>query len=170
MNYFELFEITPSFIIDKEDLRKKYYLKHRESHPDMHGLKSADEQMQVLEASTEINRAYKVLMDDDERIRYLLEISGIEFAEGKENVPQEFLLEVMDINEMILDYQMNPETELKKDIFNQLSLLKNNLLNNIDGLLKNFEYQNADIQQLESIKQYYLKNKYLKRIELNLEN
>lgn len=170
MNHFELLGIEPNFIIDKNQLRKQYYAISREYHPDMHGLKGGDAQLTYIQKSSEINHAFRVLMDDQERMRYLLEICGIEFAEGNEAVPQDFLMEIMDINEMIMDYQMEGSEELKEDIFEQLSDLKSNLLNNIDGILKSFEYQKADKKQLELIKDYYLKSKYLKRIELNLEN
>ena len=175
MNYFELFDIKPEFLIDKDDLRKRFYAKSKANHPDMFGLTSSEKQFNALEQSTVINKAFKVLNDDLERMRYLLEISGIEFAEGKETVPQEFLMEVMDINEIILDYKMSlasddADDRLKEDISNKLSQLESNLLSNIDNILKNFNYQKADKKQLELIKDYYLKCKYLKRIESNLEN
>jgi len=176
MNYFELFELVPSIEIDKSDLRRKYYLKTREYHPDMHGLNTDDHKLSMLDKSSEINKAYKVLSDDIERIRYILEISGIEFAEGKETVPRDFLMEVMDINELILDFKMSSgnggeEAErIKEDISKQLTQLKNNLQNNIEGIIKNYDYQKTDKKQLELIKDYYLKSKYLSRIESNLEN
>ena len=110
------------------------------------------------------------MADDDERMKYLLEINGIEFAEGKESVPQEFLMEVMDINEQLIEYKMQPGDELRKDIQKQLSLLKSNLLNNVGDILDNYNHHQTDSKKLELIKDYYLKRKYLNRIESNLEN
>lgn len=170
MNYFDLFEIEPAFVIDEKELRKKFYEKSRQFHPDMFGTKSAQDQVDALEKSTQINNAFKVLADDDERMKYLLEINGIEFAEGKESVPQEFLMEVMDINEQLMEYKMQPGEELRKDIQKQLSLLKSNLLNSVGDILDNYNHHQTESKKLELIKDYYLKRKYLNRIESNLEN
>jgi len=151
-------------------LRNKFYTKSLEFHPDRHGLSSDEEQSKALELSTLINTAFKVLSNEMSRMRHLLEISGIEFAEGKESVPQDFLMEVMDINEMIMDYKLESKKEGKEEVFKLISSLKSKLLNNIDDVLYYFDYQKAEKKQLELIKDYYLKCKYLKRIESNLEN
>jgi len=170
LNYFEILNIIPNFSIDSKELRNKFYTKSLEFHPDRHGLSSDEEQSKALELSTLINTAFKVLSNEMSRMRHLLEISGIEFAEGKESVPQDFLMEVMDINEMIMDYKLESKKEGKEEVFKLISSLKSKLLNNIDDVLYYFDYQKAEKKQLELIKDYYLKCKYLKRIESNLEN
>ncbi len=170
LNYFELFELEPTFNVDEVALRKKFYQKSMQFHPDKIVLSNDKEKDLSLQKATLINQAFKVLSDEELRMKYLLELSGIDFAEGKETVPQDFLMEVMEINEMIMDYKMESKRELKNSIIKQITTLKSNLLNNIDDILSNYEYQKADKKQLEFIKDYYLKAKYLKRIELNLEN
>ena len=169
-NYFDVLNIEPAFILDEAELRKSFYELSLEYHPDRYGLKSEEEQMEALQKSTLINTAFKILSDKYSRMRHLLEITGIEFAEGNESVPQEFLAELMDINELIMDYKLDPDQKIKENILTQISSLNSNLLNTVDEILTNFEIQKADKKQLELIKDYYLKCKYLKRIELNLEN
>ncbi|MGA0257067.1 MAG: Fe-S protein assembly co-chaperone HscB [Saprospiraceae bacterium] len=170
MNYFELFGITPSFILDEEELRQKYYEKSREYHPDRFGLLPQEEQIHALEMSTTINKAYRTLSSKRERIKYVLEINGIDFVEGSEKVPQEFLIEVMDINEMIMEFKMDPENDLKDDILKQLKRVDDELNEGIQSLFEEFNFQNKDEKQLLLIKDYYLKTKYIDRIVSNLDN
>lgn len=170
MNYFELFGITPSFILDEAELRQKYYEKSREYHPDRFGLLPPDEQIHALEMSTTVNKAYRTLSNKRERIKYLLEINGIEFVEGNEKVPQEFLMEVMDINEMIMEFKMDPDDKLKGDILKQLNRIEDELNEGIQSLFEEYNFQKKDEKQLLLIKDYYLKSKYIDRIVSNLDN
>ena len=170
MNYFEILNIEPAFLIDEDLLRKNFYARSMEFHPDRYSLGSEEEQMHALQMSSQINEAFKVLSERESRIKHVLEINGIEFADTNEFVPQEFLAELMDINELIMDYKLDPDQSLKDNIITQIDSLNSDLLNAVSDILENFEFQKADKKQLELVKDYYLKSKYLKRIELNLEN
>lgn len=170
MNYFDLFELPVSFEIDKDKLRKKYYALNRENHPDNFTLVDQDEQMSALDKSSFINEGFKTLKDDMMRIRYTLELNGIKFEEGNESVPQTFLMEMMDINEYIFDFKMNPSEEAKKMIVSQINLLEKRIFENVMQFINNFDYNNPNEKQLELIKDYYLKRKYLNRIENNFDN
>jgi len=170
LNYFDLFELPVSFEIDKDKLRKKYYALNRENHPDNFTLVDQDEQMSALDKSSFINEGFKTLKDDMMRIRYTLELNGIKFEEGNESVPQTFLMEMMDINEYIFDFKMNPSEEAKKMIVSQINLLEKRIFENVMQFINNFDYNNPNEKQLELIKDYYLKRKYLNRIENNFDN
>lgn len=170
MNYFDLFELPVNFTIDKEKLRKKYYALNRENHPDNFTLDNQDEQISALEKSSFINEGFKTLKDEMKRIKYTLELNGIKFEEGNESVPQMFLMEMMDINEFIFDFKMNPSDEAKNNIVSQIKSLKKRIFENVNEFINNFDFINPDKKQLELIKDYYLKRKYLNRIENNFDN
>jgi len=170
LNYFDLFDLPVSFSIDKNKLRKKYYALNRENHPDNFTLVDQEEQMSALDKSSIINEAFKTLKDDMLRIKYTLELTGIKFEEGNESVPQIFLMEMMDINENIFDFKMNPSDEAKTSIVSQINLLENRILENVTEFINNFDFNNLNNKQLELIKDYYLKRKYLNRIENNFDN
>lgn len=170
MNYFELFGLSPAFIIDKARLRKSYYEKSRAYHPDRFSMLDAEKQMNAMEKSSRINEAYKILSDDQARIRYVLEISGIEFDEGKETVPQEFLMDIMDINEAIMEYKMEQDESIKEDVLKRLSDISSEMKTDVEELFEKFNFGKAEKKQLELIKDYYLKRKYLDRIVSNLDN
>lgn len=170
MNYFDLFELPISFVVDTDKLRKQYYALNRENHPDNFTLDNQDEQMSALQKSTFINEGFKVLKDELLRMKYTLELAGIKFEEDNESVPQSFLMEMMDINESIFDFKMNPSEELKNKIVSQINFLHERLNEDVKSFISNFDYSKPDKKGLELIKDYYLKRKYLKRIENNFDN
>ncbi len=59
MNYFELFELPLSLNVDRKALSSKYFALQKKYHPDFFSNASEDEQAEVLEKSSLINKAYK---------------------------------------------------------------------------------------------------------------
>jgi len=108
MNYFELFDLPMSFEVDKKLLTSKYYALSKKYHPDNFSQGTGAEQDQAQEKSSAINKAYRALKNKQSRIKYVLVLNGVSFEEGKEQMPQEFLMEMMDINEAIMEYKMAP--------------------------------------------------------------
>lgn len=168
MNYFELFELEVSFIIDKVALKQKYYALSRAFHPDNFTLSNADAQSEALTKTTMLNEGFKILNDKQKRIKYVLELAGVSFEEGKETVPQDFLMEMMDINEEIMEFQMDPEKEVLNQLLDKLYGLEELLDKTIDDKLVNFNLENVNYEHLSKIKEYYLKSKYLVRVKNNL--
>jgi len=110
MNYFELYGIAPSFNIDAAAVRKKFYELSRAYHPDFNGGGTATEQQEVLEKSAMINEAYKTLLNKDLLIKYILTSKGLLQEEEKYNLPPDFLMEVMDLNEQVMELDKTDTT------------------------------------------------------------
>ncbi len=170
MNYFELFGIPIQFGIDYELLTKKYYSLSKQYHPDKFTLKSEDEQLLSLQKSTEINSAYRILKDDQKRLKYILEFLGVEFKEGQEKMSQDFLLEIMDINEAIMELQFDPDPSKKKELVIKISDFETSLSDEIISLMKKLDFNNPDLDTLNNVKSNYLKSKYLIRMKENLDH
>ena len=96
MNYFELYDIPVSFKVDKKALKKKFYELSRKFHPDFYTLEGEAKQAEILELSSLNNEAYKVLKDFNKRMKYVLDLKKIIAEEGKNKIPQAFLMEMMD--------------------------------------------------------------------------
>lgn len=170
LNYFDIFELPVGFNVDKKLLRKNYYKLSRANHPDNYTLSSQDDQNDSVDKSAMINEAYKVLKDDLLRIKYTLELSGIKFEEGKESVPQEFLMDVMELNESVFDFKLNPIEENKKNILNSIQEIEDKMLDRVSSIMNDFDFLNPNLDHLELVKEFYLKRKYLNRIESNFSN
>ena len=112
MDYFEFYNFPRSFQVDEKVLRQLYLEHSRKYHPDFHTLSGEVEQARVLDLSTQNNEAFKTLSDPDKRIQYVLKIKGlIEEGEGQGALSQDFLMDMMDINEAMMELEMDFDAE-----------------------------------------------------------
>ncbi len=160
MNYFELFEIPVSLQVDKKYLQDKYFELQKKHHPDFFSNESEEEQAHVLEISSMINKALKTFKNDDETIKYVLQLKQLLEEEEKYQLPPEFLAEMMELNEdlMEVDDSSLEETETK------ISQLEKNLYDKVQNIVEYYNEDNTTNEQLLQVKDYYFKKKYLKRI------
>jgi molecular chaperone HscB len=154
MNYFELFELEISPVIDKSLLSKKYLQLQKRFHPDNYSLSDENEQTLSLEMSSLINKAFAVFKDDIKTIGYFLEIKGLISEDEKYQLPSAFLMEMMEVNEQI-------------DDGNFVASSVDNIQHGLDHEIRFLMQKNASDfsdDELLKIKEFYYKKKYLKRI------
>ena len=166
--YFTLFGIPASFSPDLGHLKKQYYKLSRSHHPDYHTHLEKAKQDEILEQSGLINTAYKVLSDEYERTKYILQLYNILEDSANEPLSQSFLMEMMDINEGIFDLKMKFDQASYEKILSELDLLEKALQQQKEQLFSDFEVQPDNMATLLKIKDFYLKSKYLLRIRENL--
>lgn len=169
MNYFEFYDIPLSFLPDEAALRKTFYANSKKYHPDFFTMASEEEQQKVLELSTLNNEAFKTLSNQDLRMKYILDLKGLMAEEGQNNIPQDFLMEMMDINEGLMELEFDYSKDAHQKIETELNTLKDSLLNEIMPTLKSYTDGVSEDTDLEAVKDYYFKMRYLLRIESNLE-
>jgi molecular chaperone HscB len=165
MNYFELFEIPVQLAVDKASLRDKYFALQKKYHPDYFSNEDEEEQATMLERSSMVNKAYKTFQDPDETIRYVLQLKGLIEEEEKYELPPEFLGEMMELNEGLMDVDDSSleETETK------ISQVEKHLYDSVQNIIEYYNEDNTTEAQLLQVKDYYFKKKYLKRILERLE-
>jgi molecular chaperone HscB len=168
MNYFEFFNLEPSFYLDENLLRKAFLQNSKMYHPDFFTLESKEKQAEILERSTFNNEAYKTLKDFDKRLYYILDLNNIIEEEGKNTVPQDFLMEMMEVNEALMELEFDFDPIKKEKLENQLDALEQNLLNSIESNLKGYT-STTKSENLNPVKDYYFKKKYLIRLRENLQ-
>jgi molecular chaperone HscB len=153
MNYFELFSIPVSFTVDKSMLALKYFELQKKFHPDFFSQATEFEQAEALEMSSLANKALKTLQHKDDTIKYVLQLKGLLEEEEKYRLPQEFLMEMMDLNE-----------ELSANSQQQITMLEKNLYSDVAGIIEQYDDASATTEDLMKVKEYYYKKKYLQRI------
>lgn len=165
VNYFELYDIPVSFEPDAAVVKKKFYELSRRYHPDRFTLAGDEERAEVLRMAALNNDAYKVLQNEDATMAYILKINELLEDEEKYNLPPDFLMEMMDLNESISEYEMDPENETyKNDAHNMLDAQLDAWKADVEPLLQQFEKGNTSKEILLQIKDYYFRKKYLLRI------
>lgn len=168
MNYFELYGIAPSFNIDTAAVRKKFYELIRTHHPDFNGGGTATEQQEVLEKSAMINEAYKTLLNKDLLIKYILTSKGLLQEEEKYNLPPDFLMEVMDLNEQVMELDKTDTTAVA-GLMATAKNLETELYEAIEPVMDNYSESTSTEKELLQVKDYYFKKKYLDRIISGLQ-
>ena len=167
-NYFEWFGLNPSLSIDEGQLKRSFYQKSKSVHPDFHTLADSDAQEAVLQQASYNNVAYKTLKDFDPRLRYVLDLYGYLPEEGKASVPQEFLMEMMDFNEFIMELEMDYDTDEAQKVLDKLKELDQSLNHDIKDILDLDDLSKLNPAQWEALRDYYLKKRYLWRLEKNI--
>ncbi len=168
MNYFDFFEIPFSLSVDEKLLKRKFYANSKKFHPDFFTLEGIEQQMHALEQSTLNNKAYNALIDFDKRLHHMLTSKSILEDEGNNSLPQEFLMEMMDVNEAVMELQFDFDNAQYQKIIEQIEETKEQLLKSIDHIIPKQEGHISDVDY-DDLKNYYLKSKYLNRLTENID-
>jgi molecular chaperone HscB len=158
MNYFELFDLPVNFSVDKNLLSERYFELQKKYHPDFFSQETEYEQAEALERSSEVNKAFKTFKNQDDTIKYVLQLKGLLEEEEKYQLPSAFLMEMMDLNE-----------ELSDGSAKQIQELETALYNDVAPFIENYNDATATTAGLLKLKEYYFKKKYLQRILDRLE-
>lgn len=169
MNHFEFYGIPVALSVDETLVRKQYLLNSQKYHPDFHTLADETEQARMLELSTQNNEAFKILSDKDRRIQYVLELNGLLGQDKQqESLPQDFLMEMMDINEALMELEFDSDPERFASSWQQAEKMENALENQIQPTLSTWTEVSGKAEDLLPLREYFFKKRYLLRIKENL--
>ncbi|CAH1002091.1 Co-chaperone protein HscB [Neolewinella maritima] len=163
-DYFSFFGLRPSPTLDEAALRKTFYANSKRFHPDFHTLEDEETQQRVLEQSTLNNQGYKVLSDKDLRLKHLLQVKGVLGAEGTNEVPQDFLLEIMEVNEALMELEFEDDPLVRIQVTGLIDRLEAELHAEVADVWDSYDDSSITPAQLEQLKAYYLKRRYLLRL------
>ncbi len=169
MNYFELYELPVNFLLDEKSIKEKYLVLSRKFHPDFYTSATVEKQLEILQLSTENNKAFQTLRNFGKRMKYILMEKGYLLEEEKYSLPQLFLMEMMDLNEILMDVQMDHDPTKKLDLITQLEKAEKNLFEHIQHVLSVYTEEKATESNYMAIKEFYYKRKYLLRIREQLD-
>ena len=105
MNYFEFYNLPETFELDDAALKKQFYKLSKEYHPDFYANEDDAKQQEILELSTLNNKAYQTLADPYKRMEYILTQHNLVNEGAKPALPADFLMEMMDINERLMEVE-----------------------------------------------------------------
>lgn len=169
MNYFDFYELPIAFVIDQAVLRRKFLLNSKKYHPDFYTMESDEKQAEILELSTQNNEAYKLLKDDEKRMKYVLELKGLLGNATQPKLPQSFLMDMMDVNEQVMELQFDYDAAAHERIQKDIETQEQALLTTVEPVLQSYDDATATPEQLNVILDYYLQNRYLIRLKENMQ-
>ncbi|HXI00562.1 MAG TPA: Fe-S protein assembly co-chaperone HscB [Sphingobacteriaceae bacterium] len=170
MEYFQLYDIPISFKVDGVQIKKKFYELSKKYHPDFYINEPQIKQDEILGLATLNNKAYHVLSHPLRRIEYVLELNNLIVEGDKYQLPQSFLMEMMDINEELMDLEFQADTSSIEQVKIQVDGIEASLFDELFMNTKQFdehpEGDNKDI--LLKIRDIWYRQKYLLRIRESL--
>lgn len=157
MNYFELFGLPVAPSVDKSELSKKYFGLQKSNHPDFFTQSTEAEKENALELSAAINKAFGIFQFREKTLEYFLQVKGVLSPNEKYQLPADFLSEMMEINEALMD---EPADLVKAKVEDYERSLKEK----IKPVITHYNPETTTEADLMKLKEYYYKEKYLKRI------
>ena len=142
--YFNLFQLEPSFNIDTEALEQSYRTLAARFHPDKFASASAFEQKQAVMMSSTINDAYRTLKSPIDRAAYLLKSQNID-ADAPEHTSfsPEFLMQQMEWRETLMDAQMEQNHDAIRALDQEIQEVQNNLYQDLQQAFEQQDYESA---------------------------
>lgn len=142
--YFNLFQLEPSFNVDTEALEQTYRALAARFHPDKFASASAFEQKQAVMMSSTINDAYRTLKSPIDRAAYLLKSQNID-ADAPEHTSfsPEFLMQQMEWRETLMDAQMEQNHDAIRALDQEIQEVQSNLYQDLQQAFEQQDYESA---------------------------
>lgn len=106
MNYFALFNLTPSFDVDKATLATTYQQLQKLTHPDKFATASERDKLIALQKNAQVNDGYQVLKTPLSRAEHMLELRGVELQHEQKTMQDgAFLMQQMEWREQLDEAQ-----------------------------------------------------------------
>lgn len=171
MDYFKFYDIPISFSPDQALVKKKFYALSKEYHPDFFVNESEEKQQEILELSTLNNKAFQTLSNPDKLLPYVLTLKNVLVDGEKYQLPQDFLMEMMEVNEGIMELEFDADEAKLKELNKNVDDFENELNAELKSLTADFEAdEKADKEEgLQKIKDIWYRKKYLLRIRESID-
>jgi molecular chaperone HscB len=95
MDFYDALGLEPKLALDPDDLKKRFYDRSRQWHPDRFSRGTSEEKQRSEEMTSMLNDAFRTLRDPVTRAEYFLRESGLELSK---DAPPELLEEVFELN------------------------------------------------------------------------
>jgi molecular chaperone HscB len=168
MNYFDFYGLPETFNLNDADVKKKFYQLSKQYHPDFYANEDEAKQQEILELSTLNNKAYQTLANPAKRLEYILRLHNLVSEGAKPQLPADFLMEMMDINERIME--VDSATELGS-ITAEVLAIEGDMNEELLALTTDYVTldDTAKESRLNDIANIYFRQKYLLRIKESLD-
>lgn len=158
LSYFDYYNIPCQYKLNQSELRKLFYSKSKDLHPDQ------SNQMDAIDQTSVNNEAYRILSDPHLRLKHILEIFNGPMDESKMQLPKAFFMDMMDINEEIEFVSDENRASLNEKI---KSLIQSEE-DHYNIIIQNFDKQDHSEEVLRKLEEFYFKQKYYYRMLQNM--
>ena len=159
-----------TFHPDQVEIKSTFYELSRLYHPDRFAQAGGEELAKALRMAAMNNEAYKTLKSPDATMAYILKMNNLLEDEEKYALPPAFLMEMMDINEAVSEYEIDPENlDARQMAINSLDEQMELWEDATRLLVEKFDQGDKSKELLLQIKDQYFRKKYLLRIKERID-
>jgi len=130
---FAVLDVFPRFDLDEAELQRRYLELTAKHHPDR--FTDPLEQTEAAEKTAEVNEAYRLLRDPEQRANALLLRLGGRSAAEDQQLPPDLLMEVMELRESLETAQAEKDHEAMRRLVGEAQERRQRLL---DALAEKF--------------------------------
>lgn len=169
-NYFLLYGLPVTFAPDLAAVKAKYYELSRLHHPDRYAQAGGQALADALRLAADNNEAWATLKSPDATMAYVLKLHGLLADDEKYALPPAFLMEMMDLNELVSDCEADPtNTEAATAAKAALEEQLNEWEATTQPLTRRYDAGELTDALLVQIKDMYFRRKYLLRIRERID-
>lgn len=100
ISFFEVLGLPATVFLDETQLHARYVAASRQVHPDRFATRDPQARENALRWSTLVNRAYQTLRNRAERVRYFLELRGIDLTKASTQPPLDLAETFFELDDM----------------------------------------------------------------------
>jgi len=145
-------------------MKQQYFQLSRKYHPDFIANGTDVEKEEALQISSLVNKAYKIFSNEDETIKYVLQLKELLQEEEKYALPNDFLMEMMELNEELMDAKMEGDQLVIDNCKLSITNYQSSIKREIENIILTESVDSIGETELLKVKEYYFKKKYLSRI------
>jgi molecular chaperone HscB len=162
MNYYEALGLEPKLSLDLDDLKKRFYDRSRQWHPDRFSRASGEEQQQALDMTALVNDAFRTLRDPITRAEYLLKERGMELSK---DAPPELLEEVFELNMALEELRGGDDSARPQLIASQgrFQVMRAEIDGELAGFFARFD-ESTDVAALDQIRAALNRRRYISNL------
>lgn len=161
-NYFELFGLPATYVVDMQMLRDRYRELQGLVHPDRYAATSSDaEKRQAQQAAGHVNMAFETLKEPILRAQYLLKLHGIDMELHSETTRDTaFLMEQLELREELEEIRSSDDSlDLIAEFMQRVSAMLKNLISSIA-----LDFDTPSAGQLEDVRETIRKMQFLNKL------
>ncbi|MGD8912183.1 MAG: co-chaperone HscB [Candidatus Thiodiazotropha sp.] len=165
-NYFDLFGLPISYIVDSNSLSERYRELQRVIHPDRFANATEQERRLSVQSAARINEAFETLKDPIARASYLLQLHGIEMDSLNESTQDmAFLMQQMELREELEEVRGQP------DPYQAISDLRGRIMKQINSLVAQLAvyFETPTDEQLQAAREILRKMRFLQKLHTEVE-
>jgi molecular chaperone HscB len=97
-------------------------------------------------------------------------LKGLLEEEEKYQLPPDFLMEMMELNEQMMDAKMGDDAETTAKLKQTIAGVEDEIYQPVKSIVAGYEEGKTTNEDLLKVKEYYYKKKYLSRILATLQS